>query len=301
MRKEILGILLFFLVIFTLISLLSFNPADPSIHNAGANEPIRNLFGLLGAHLAGLLIGLFGMGAFWLPPLLMLASIHFFGNQPNRTFLSIAIGGLLLILATGSLLALRHHDYVLFGNRFSSGGLIGISIKSFLIQYTNHAGSLIILLLLWIIGFILATRVSLIALGRRIWSWLKATYDSLLTVYLKFKERRQKTKKRVDRQQTTKVKKKVKIESVPIKPIKTVPPPKQEEFEFMQTGKGYHLPPFSFLEDPEERPVSVDPRVSDAVPAPGKKARRFRCPRQRSGRFPRSRDYDLRIRAGTRH
>ncbi|MFO7972821.1 MAG: DNA translocase FtsK 4TM domain-containing protein, partial [Desulfobacterales bacterium] len=34
MRKEIIGISLFFLVIFTLISLLSYSPADPSINHA---------------------------------------------------------------------------------------------------------------------------------------------------------------------------------------------------------------------------------------------------------------------------
>ncbi|MDH3344494.1 MAG: DNA translocase FtsK 4TM domain-containing protein, partial [Desulfobacteraceae bacterium] len=72
MRKEIIGILLFFLVIFTLISLLSYSPADPSINNARAAGQIHNFFGLFGAHLAGILIGLFGLGSFWVPILLLL-------------------------------------------------------------------------------------------------------------------------------------------------------------------------------------------------------------------------------------
>ena len=74
MRKEIVGIFLFFLVIFTLISLLSYSPNDPSIHNAKVGKQIHNLFGILGAHLSGALIGLFGLGAFWFPLLLLLAS-----------------------------------------------------------------------------------------------------------------------------------------------------------------------------------------------------------------------------------
>ena len=61
MRKEIFGICLFFLVIFTLISLLSFSPADPSIHHAREAGRIHNLFGLVGAHLAGILIGFFAI------------------------------------------------------------------------------------------------------------------------------------------------------------------------------------------------------------------------------------------------
>ena len=89
MRKEIIGIFCFFLVIFTLISLLSFSPDDPSIHNAKAGGEIHNLFGLLGAHLAGILIGLFGLGAFWIPLLLLLTSIHFFGDHPTKAKISI--------------------------------------------------------------------------------------------------------------------------------------------------------------------------------------------------------------------
>ena len=75
MRKEIFGILLFFLVVFSLISLLSFHPGDPSIHNAGGHGPVHNLFGALGAQTAGLLVGLWGLGAFWVPVLLLLASM----------------------------------------------------------------------------------------------------------------------------------------------------------------------------------------------------------------------------------
>jgi len=257
-RKEIFGILLFFLVIFTLISLLSYSPSDPSIHNAGAGRPIHNLFGFLGAHLSGLLVGLFGLGAFWLPVLLMLASIHFFGDQPNRAMLSILAGGLMLIVATGALLALKGSHFLLFGHEYSAGGLITTAFKSVLVRYTNRAGTLMILVVLWIIGFILATRFSLIAFGLRLWGWLLTVYDRALTAYLKFKERRLKSHQRADREIAKPPARPIQIKPSPPKPIKPVPVPKQEVFEFMQTGKGFKLPPVSFLDDPEERPVSVD-------------------------------------------
>ena len=62
MRKEIIGIFLFFLVVFSLISLLSYSPTDPSINHVRGPGPIHNLFGWVGAHLAGMLIGLLGLG-----------------------------------------------------------------------------------------------------------------------------------------------------------------------------------------------------------------------------------------------
>jgi len=260
MRKEIYGIILFFLVIFTLISLLSFSPADPSINNARAAGQIQNLFGIVGAHVSGMLIGLFGLGAFWIPILSLLASIHFFGNHPNKAMISTLLGGIILVVITGALLSMRQNDIILFGNKFSAGGIVGIPFKAFLVKYTNFAGSAIILILLWIIGFILATGFSLIAFGKRIWQWVNLINDRLTTFFLKRKERRQKAKKRVlvDKEKIAKRAKKIEIKAQPAKPIKAVAPAKQEVFDFMRSGKGYQIPPFSFLNDPDEPPVSSD-------------------------------------------
>jgi S-DNA-T family DNA segregation ATPase FtsK/SpoIIIE len=260
MRKEIVGIFCFFLVIFTLISLLSFSPGDPSIHNAKAGGSIHNLFGVLGAHVSGALIGLFGLGAFWIPLLLLLTSIHFFGDHPTQAKISTLIGGILLVVTTGSLLATRQNAYVMFGSHFSSGGLVGIPFKSFLIKYTNFSGALIILTLLWIVGFILATGFSLIAFSLRCWDWISAITDYVMTVYLKWKERRERSKKfaKIDREITRKKAKKIKIKASTPKPIKPVAAPKQEEFKFMRTGKGFQLPSINFLEEPEFKIGSAD-------------------------------------------
>ena len=260
MRKEIVGIFCFFLVIFILISLLSFSPNDPSINNAKATGSIHNLFGVVGAHVSGILIGLFGLGAFWIPLLLLLTSIHFFGDHPTQAKISTLIGGILLVVTTGSLLATRQNAYVLFGSEFSAGGLAGIPLKSFLIKYTNFTGALIILILIWIIGFILATGFSLIAFSLRCWDWVSAIGDHVMTVYLKWKERRERSKKfaKIDRNTTRKKAKKIKIKASTAKPIKPVAAPKQEEFKFMKTGKGFQLPSINFLEEPEFRIGSAD-------------------------------------------
>jgi S-DNA-T family DNA segregation ATPase FtsK/SpoIIIE len=260
MRKEILGIFLFFLVIFTLISLLSYSPYDPSIHNAKANKQIHNLFGILGAHLSGALTGLFGLGAFWIPILLLLTSIHFFSDQPKHIMISTLIGGIILIITTGSLLAIQQNHYVIFGNKFSAGGLIGTPFKFFIIKYSNFAGGLIILALLWIVGFILATGFSLIAFSRRFWRWANAAADHILTLYLKKKERREKAKRRAEKVKDTgfRRKKEIQIKHSAKRPIKGVPAPKQEVFEFMRPDKGFQLPSFDFLDDPETRSVSAD-------------------------------------------
>ena len=260
MRKEILGILLFFLVIFTLISLLSYNHADPSIHNAGAQGPVHNLFGTMGSQTAGLLVGLWGLGAFWIPALLLLASIHFFSAQPRQILAAIAGGGLLLVVTTGSLLAFKQNYYELFGSRFSAGGIIGMPLKDFLVHYANPAGGAIILGLCWLIGFILATRFSLVAFYRRC-IWLAGLpLERLKTMRIKSHERRQKAKKRQRhlKAEAEMPARKIRIEAPIPAPPKKKPQPKQKMFDFMRDEGKFQIPPTDLLEDPEERPVSVN-------------------------------------------
>jgi S-DNA-T family DNA segregation ATPase FtsK/SpoIIIE len=254
MRREITGILLFFLVILTLISLLSYSPSDPSINTARAAGHIHNFFGLFGAHLAGILIGLFGFGAFWIPILLLLTSIHFFGGHTARAIILTIIGGIILMITTGSLLALKHNHINIFGSQFSSGGIIGIPLKSFLVKYSNVVGGAIILILLWIIGLILATGFSLIRFAKRSLQTSRFFADRLKTLFIKWKEQRKKSKK----EKPIKEKREIKIKSPKPRPIKEAPVPRQEVFDFMRAGTGFQLPSINLLDNFKEELSSAD-------------------------------------------
>jgi len=260
MRKEIIGILLFFLVIFTLISLLSYSPTDPSINSSGTGAPIHNFFGVFGAHVAGLLIGLFGLGAFWIPLLLLLSSIHILGGQSPSIHVATAVGGFLLILATGGLFAMKQHSYTLLGSSFSAGGMLGTPLKSFLQNYANTVGAVIILALLWLIGFILATGFSLIAFAKRCAALVRITADRVKTWHLKRKERRSKAQKRMQiiKEKAGRKEAPIQIKQTEKPPIKSKPKPKQEVFEFMRPAGGFQLPSVGFLEEPEHKSTSAD-------------------------------------------
>ncbi len=261
MRKEIIGILLFFCVIFTLISLVSYHHTDPSVHNAGAQGPVNNLFGPVGAQVAGILVGMWGLGAFWVPVLLLLACIHFFSHRSGKVLVHIIAGGLILLITTGSLLALRQNTYDLFGSKFSAGGIVGVPLKDLLVRYTNMAGSAIILGLTWLIGFILATGFSLVACYKRCQSTATAVVNHLKTIAVKRRERRQKAKKRKSllKVQSTAPARKIEIKAPPPPAPKRRVKPQQKMFDFMQAGSGeFKIPPLSLLEDPEQRPISVN-------------------------------------------
>jgi S-DNA-T family DNA segregation ATPase FtsK/SpoIIIE len=260
MRREIAGILVFFFVILTLVSLLSYSPTDPSINNARAAGHIHNFFGLFGAHLAGILIGLFGLGSFWIPILLLLISIHFFGDHPNKVIIPTIIGGIILMITTGSLLAIKHDHTIIFGSKFSSGGIIGIPLKSFFVKYSNVMGGAIILALLWIIGLILATGLSLIRFAKRIWQTALFSANRLKILIVKWKEQRNKTKKRSKtiKEKTPGEKPKITIKSPEPRPVKQVQAPRQEVFDFMRTGTGFQLPSINLLDNFKEELSAAD-------------------------------------------
>ncbi len=223
MRKEIYGIFLFFLVIFTLLSLVSYDSADPSLFRVKGAGEIQNLFGYVGAHLSGLLIGLFGVGAFWFPFLLLFLSFHFFRNQKLKIFLLTLSGGFLLIITTGSIIALNGPVYTLLGTKFSSGGVIGIPLKSLLVRYSNVSGTIIILAVVWIISFKLMTGISLIRCIKSLWNTVAFVIERFGTLILKWRERRKKAKKRSQAKQKkafAKNNRKIEIKTPAPKPMK---------------------------------------------------------------------------------
>lgn len=260
MRKEIVGLILFFLVIFTLISLISFSPTDPSILQATSAEKIHNLFGLMGAHLSGFLIGLFGLGAFWVPAICLLTSIHFLGNHTTKAVILTLCGGFLLAVTTGALMALRQHHYLIFGAKYSAGGIIGIPLKNLLVNSANSTGASTILIVLWIVGFILATGFSFRAFFGRCVNLGVFAGERLKTVIIKFRERRRrKAQKRIHTQgESGKETRSIQIKAPEIKPAPKVPMAKQEVFDFMKTDTGFRSPSIKLLDDSEDPIIKAD-------------------------------------------
>lgn len=260
MRKEIIGICLFFLVILTLISLVSYSPQDPSINHAVDTGDIHNLFGVFGAHIAGVLIGLFGLGAFWFPILLLIFSVHFFGRHTKRAMVVTFIGGVLLIISTGGLISLKSHEISFLGTVFSSGGLIGIPLSAFLVRYTSLTGGTIILVVLWLIGLILSTGFSIMNFFRRCHRFILFALERLMTLIIKYRERKKKSARfqKIKKEQKNKKKTEIKIKAAPPRKIKAAPVPKQESFDFMKEDSGFQLPSINLLDPPDSRNITVD-------------------------------------------
>ncbi len=252
MRREILGVVLIFVLLFAGISLISYHPSDFSADGVRVSEQVQNLFGPAGAHVSGFLIELFGLGAFWIPIVLLLITLHVFRKSSKGNMLLVLGGGLLLAVTTGGMLSFFQKDYLVLGREFSSGGYAGIPLARALAKYINTIGGLVLLLTLWTIGFIMMTRLSLAAFIRRVTMVCQGTCDRAKSVWVITRERRRKAKSRAknDRKRLRKTDVPVRIVEPVRNQRRVTPPVSQEVFEFMSSEQGFTLPPLNLLEDP---------------------------------------------------
>jgi S-DNA-T family DNA segregation ATPase FtsK/SpoIIIE len=293
MRKELISIILIFIVIFSLGSLVSYCPDDPSIHHAGYSGKIENFFGFFGAHLAGFLIGLFGLGAFLIPILFFIGFLEFFKNRSGQALSVIASGSIILTVAFGTLLSFFQETYILFGNNYTAGGMLGLPIKSFLLRYSNWTGGMVILSFLLLIGFILSTGISVMATIRNLGKLSLVAGGRVKNSYFHVIENRKnkkaefkpvKEKKEIipaeksenkikkialpfKKKKDEEIKKENKPyeehdilikETLPPKPLRSVPVPKQQVFESMRFDNRIKLPSVDFLNDAEVLISAVD-------------------------------------------
>ncbi|MEK7366799.1 MAG: DNA translocase FtsK 4TM domain-containing protein, partial [candidate division NC10 bacterium] len=129
--REALGVLLVAASLLTLVSLASYDPADPSfLHSGVPGVPVRNGVGWIGAHLAGALFGLGGAVALLLPPGLLLLGVRAFVNaRPVRLAMLPTAGAALGILSLTLLLTLVQQEALLPGLKGEPlGGVLGAEL-----------------------------------------------------------------------------------------------------------------------------------------------------------------------------
>jgi len=165
--REALGVLLVAASLLTLVSLASYDPADPSfLHSGVPSVPVRNGAGWIGAHLAAALFGLAGAVALLLPPALLLQGVRaFVSPRPIRFALLPAAGATLGILGLSLLLALIQQGASLSGLKGEPlGGILGGELLRLLQPVLGRLGLTLVAGTALALASILCTRLSLLAL-----------------------------------------------------------------------------------------------------------------------------------------
>ncbi|WP_321491327.1 DNA translocase FtsK [uncultured Desulfobacter sp.] len=163
MKKELYGILLIFLIVLTSVSIFSYHAADPCVGNHFFTLPdrVHNLFGLIGAHVAGFFIFLFGIGALWVPLILCVLGLWLIRKKSRKVIWLALAGGLILMVTTGSIFSLFRQTYAFSDTSISAGGNLGGRLAVVLLKYANITGCATFLFFFVLVGVMLVTGISL--------------------------------------------------------------------------------------------------------------------------------------------
>ena len=134
--NEIVGVLFLLVGLFTLLSLLFFNPSDHTFYTSHPNEQFRNITGIVGVLFAHYLHFTFGLSSFSVPTLFLFWSFCFFLQKVPRKKLVEIIGIIISIVAVSGLFSLLASE----SWKIRMGGVLGYFISENLEKYFGVAG-----------------------------------------------------------------------------------------------------------------------------------------------------------------
>ncbi len=176
--NEVKGVILVAIGLMVLASLIRFDRLDLSVYTSHPNIPPKNLLGIFGAYLGGLIVFLFGRPTSFILPLLILSlGVKFFRQQ--TPFLSIPriLGIFILLLSISSLIGefAMGNDYL----RFYYAGFSGTIISNIITSYFSRLGGFIIFITFIILSLALVTEILISSLFFNIASKVKAIFGAL--------------------------------------------------------------------------------------------------------------------------
>jgi S-DNA-T family DNA segregation ATPase FtsK/SpoIIIE len=264
LKKEILGIILVAFAVLLAISLISFNPEDPSFnHQPSEPQKATNLAGFVGAHLADLFLQTFGLTSFLWPFFFILLSLKLFlFSQIPLPAAKVASSAGLFLTGSG-LLSLGFGKMNIWGERVDAGGALGYFLARTGERYLNISGTAILLSVGLVIALMVLTEFSwtemIRVMGRFFLTLLKQGRS--LGKRLWDAKRKQAKESRKEKESTPPlIIKKDEVEEK--EKIGGGPPPvvqeKQEHFTFLDSRGSYVLPPLSLLETLDQKESKID-------------------------------------------
>lgn len=274
LKREVTGILLFALALFLFLSLVSYDPMDPSFFSYSSSKtgPIHNWMGIVGAYVSGFLFQGCGFPSFLIPLVLGFYAFSFILRWEWKYPLLKLGGWLVILFATSSLFSLWMRPLHLHSRELLGGGLMGEVFSKNLVRYFNLPGATILLLVILILAFVIGTGISFIATIRRLGGGVRRLAEKISTFKIIRKERAERAKKlgkqkkeRGEIQEEKREEEKEEArEIIPVVveasklPKKREEIPKQEAFEFAESKREFELPPISLLEAEVEKRQKID-------------------------------------------
>jgi S-DNA-T family DNA segregation ATPase FtsK/SpoIIIE len=251
--------------IITVISLVSHNPADPSLNHALSGKvAVKNFAGLGGAYLSDILIQLFGGVAFVLPVITLALGILLFKNETLSFASWLVSGGLIFMLAVCPLLFIFSPSDPSYPE-VPGGGLFGMILaEKLLVRFLAKPGAVVVSFMLLFISFLVTTRLSTGQFLDLVREWAEKIMTVVSSGFEGAKKLWAKTKKASKKLLSKKEPEIVSRPQTDAGQPEIVKKPKekkgvaddfaveQSRFTFMKDAHDYTLPPMSYLQDPKQ-------------------------------------------------
>ena len=159
--SELIGVALFGAALIWLVSLASYNAADPAwFFNTGSEQAPANFAGRIGAFVGELSYQLLGYAAYLVPLVLIVVGWHHFWCRVMDAAYTKLLGAVLLFGCISSFLSLAFGTLSVGEKEFRAGGYVGERLAALLAEYLNRTGSIILILTLLFLAIILSTQFS---------------------------------------------------------------------------------------------------------------------------------------------
>ena len=159
--SEFVGVALFAAALIWIISLASYEPADPVwFFSSGAHTAPANFAGRVGAFLAELSFQLFGYASYLIPAVMVISGWNYFWCRTLDAPGTKATGAALLVGCTSAFLSLVFHTLDVSGKPFRAGGYAGEFLAKEMSDYLNRTGAMIVILTLIFLAIIISTQFS---------------------------------------------------------------------------------------------------------------------------------------------
>ncbi len=160
--REFIGVALFAAALIWLIALATYEPSDPVwFFSAGSAAAPANFAGRVGAFLAELSFQLLGYASYVIPAAMVIIGWHYFWCRKVDAQYTKLVGAVLLFGCLSSLLSLAFGSVDAGGKPFRAGGYVGDGLASWMAEYLNRTGSIIVILTLFFLAAVLSTQLSL--------------------------------------------------------------------------------------------------------------------------------------------
>ena len=145
--RDFLGIAVLAFSLFSIVSLATYSPTDPSMNTSLSSQKlVANSGGIVGAYISDGLVQFFGSGAFFFPVITLIigwACVRGkeFNHWPLRFF-----SGFFLLIGLCALCAVQMNSDPIFENHAQVGGLTGTVLGRFLVMWLSNVGATIFLI-----------------------------------------------------------------------------------------------------------------------------------------------------------